>query len=94
MERIEKNQWQATLPITGSWQGSNRNILYEELGWKSLTDGRWLRRLIQFHKICKGLVPKYLCDILLPLRRPLYGHQNSSNYLQIACNKTRFMNSF
>ena len=46
MERIEKVQYQATLAITGTWLETNRNKLYEELGWESLTDRRWCRRLI------------------------------------------------
>ena len=29
MERIEKTQYKAALAITGAWQGSNRNKLYE-----------------------------------------------------------------
>ena len=31
MEKIEKIQYQAGLAITGAWQGSNRNKLYETL---------------------------------------------------------------
>ena len=38
MEHIERVQYQAALAITGCWQGSNRNKLYEELGWESLSD--------------------------------------------------------
>ena len=32
MEKIESLQYQAALAITGCWQGSNRNKLYELLG--------------------------------------------------------------
>ena len=31
MERIEKIQYQAALAITGTWQGTSRNKLYDEL---------------------------------------------------------------
>ena len=42
MDRIEKFQYHAALvAITGTWQGTSRNKLYEELGWKSLSDRRW-----------------------------------------------------
>ena len=34
MERVEKIQYQAALAITGTWQGTSRNQLYDELGWK------------------------------------------------------------
>ena len=37
MERIEKMQYQAALAVSGSCQGPNRNKLYEQLGWESLS---------------------------------------------------------
>ena len=46
MERVEKIQYQAAL--AGTWQGTSRNKLYDELGWESLSDRRWCRRLIPF----------------------------------------------
>ena len=72
MEMIEKVQYQAALAITGTWQGTNRNKLYEELGWESLSDRRWSRRLFHFFKIQKGLTPCYLTECIPRLRRPLY----------------------
>ena len=32
MEKVERIKYQAALAITGSWQGSSRTKLYEELG--------------------------------------------------------------
>ena len=46
MESIERIQYQAVLFITGIWKGTNRNKLYDELGWESLSDRRRCRRLI------------------------------------------------
>ena len=51
MERVERIQYQAALAITGAWQGSNRAKLYEELGWETLSDRRWCRRILQIYKI-------------------------------------------
>ena len=48
--------------VTGCWQGTSREKLYEELGWESLSDRRWARRLTIFYKINSGLVPSYLSD--------------------------------
>ena len=45
MEMLEKIQYQVALAITGTWQGTSRNKFYEELGWESLPDRRWSRRL-------------------------------------------------
>ena len=60
MEGIERVQYHAALAITGSWRGSNQNKLYEELGWESLADRRWARRLIQMYKIHNNLTPTYV----------------------------------
>ena len=48
MEMVEKIQYQAALAITGAWQGTSRNKVYDELGWESLSDRRWWRRLLHF----------------------------------------------
>ena len=53
METVEKVQYQAALAV-GAWNGSSRSKLYEELGWESLSDRRWCRRILQIHKIIKN----------------------------------------
>ena len=94
MESIERIQYQAALAITGAWQGSSRNKLYEELGWESLSDRRWFRRLFQFYKIHNNMTPQYLKDNLPPIRRALYGNNNRDVYHNIFCRTTRYRNSF
>ena len=59
MEKVERNQYQAALAVTGSWQGANRLKLYAALGWESLSDRRWCRRIIQIHKIVSNKLPSY-----------------------------------
>ena len=51
MEKVERIQYQAALAITGTWQGSNRSNLNEELGWETLSDRRRCRHVLQVHKI-------------------------------------------
>ena len=41
------------LAITGAWQGTNLDKIYDQLGWESLTDRRYCRRLFHFYKIQK-----------------------------------------
>ena len=94
MESIERIQYQAALFITGTWKDTNRNKLYDELGWESLSDRRWCRRLIQMFKIHNGLTPCYLNENLPPKRRLLYGNNNPNVYYQVSCNSSRFKNSF
>ena len=60
MEEVEITQYQAALAITGTWQGSNRSKLYEELGWETLSDRRWYRRILQIHKIKNNITPPCL----------------------------------
>ena len=73
MEKVERNQYQLVLAITGAWQRTSRSILYDELSyWKSLSDRRSYRRILQFHKILVGKSPSYLKDNLPPPRRRFY----------------------
>ena len=62
MNLVERIQYKAALIVTGCWQGTSRTKLYEELGWESLADRRWLRRLTVFYKITHSLTPSYLSD--------------------------------
>ena len=94
MEKIERVQYKAALAITGAWQGSNRNKLYEELGWESLSDRRWGRRILQIHKIVTNNTPTYLKEKLPPSRRPLYGNANRNIFHEIFCRNSRYKNSF
>ena len=57
MDLVERVQYKAALIVTGCWQGTSRESLYEELGWESLSHRRWLRRLTVFYKNSKGLAP-------------------------------------
>ena len=94
MDDIERVQYRAGLAITGAWQGTNRNKLYNELGWESLSDRRWFRCLLQFYKIHSNLTPKYLKDCLPPLRQLLYGRTNPNIYREIRGLTERYRNSF
>ena len=60
MEKVERIQYQAALAITGAWQGSNRSKLYDELGWESLSDRRWCRRILKLYKILCNQTPTCL----------------------------------
>ena len=57
MKLIEKVQYQAALICTGCWKGTNRQKLYDELGWESLEDRRIFRRFLHYDKINTNLTP-------------------------------------
>ena len=92
MEKVESIQYQSALAVTGSWKGSSRAKLYDELGWESLSDRRMSRRVLQIHKIVAHNTPTYLRQKLPPGRRNLiflpYIFQN------IRCRTGRYKNSF
>ena len=69
MEKVERTQYQAALAIIGTWQGSSRTKLYEELCWESLSNRHWSRRILQINKIRNNITPVYLNEKLPPLRR-------------------------
>ena len=96
MEQAERIQYQAALAITGAWQSSSRSKLYEELGWESLSERRWCRRILQIHKIVSNKTPSYLKDKLPRYRRPLYSQNNNYNntFHEIRCRSSRYMSSF
>ena len=48
MNEIERVQYRAALAVTGTWKGSNRSKLYEELGWESLSDRRKKQRQVLY----------------------------------------------
>ena len=92
MNIIERTQYQAALAVTGAWQGSNRNKIYEELGWETLDLRRHFHQLVMFYKIMNGLTPMYL-------KSPITERTRFSSRLppQIPCILSRtekFYNSF
>ena len=94
MEKVEKIQYHAALAVTGAWQGTSRSKLYEELGWESLSDRRWCRRILQIYKIAKNMTPSYLKNKLPRYRIPLYRPNNINYFYEMRCNSNRRMNSF
>ena len=68
MNILEKTQYQAALAVSGCWKGTNTDKIYEELGWESLDQRRFFRRLIMFYKIVNNQTPEYLKQPIPPLQ--------------------------
>ena len=47
---------------TGAIRGSSREKLYQELGFESLQQRRWYRKLCSFYKVFKNESPRYLLN--------------------------------
>ena len=91
---LQRIQYHAALAITGSWKGTNLNRIYDELGWESLTDRRWCRRLFHFYKIQNNLTPPYLKDPIPPIRSHLFGSRSVNVINDIRCKSKSYSNSF
>ena len=92
MEKIEKKlQYQAPFAITGTWKGSSRTKLYEELGWESLSDRRRCRRILQIRKIVNNKTPCYLKD-KLPIhhRHHIVANVVPNNIHGVLCRTERY----
>ena len=70
--KLESTQYQAALAVSGAWKGTNMDRLLEELGWETLSNRRWYRRLCLFYKIINNQTPNYL--------RECVPNENKSKY--------------
>ena len=60
MQKLESVQYRAALAVSGAWKGTSKSKLYIELGWESLSQRRWFRRMCLFYKILNNGTPPYL----------------------------------
>ena len=94
MERLESVQYSAGLAITGAWKGTSRDKIYEELGWESLNDRRWSRRLVLFFKFINELAPEYTRHPIPRIRWSNYALRNQAVVGRINARTERFESSF
>ena len=71
MKMLESVQYQAGLIATGCWKNTNREKLYEELGWDSLSDRWHVGRLLMYKKIVTHDSPAYLSEYVLGESPPI-----------------------
>ena len=71
MNALEGTQYKVALAVSGAWESTHLNKLYEELSWGTLTHRRLVRRLTQFYKIMNNLTPEYLRSPI-PFLKPFY----------------------
>ena len=94
MGKVERIQYLAALAISGSWHGSSRSKLYEELGWESLSDRRTSRRILQIHKISNNKTPSFLKEKLPHNYRTVFNGNIRNTFREIICKSNRYKNSF
>ena len=91
--QIESSQYNAALAITGTIRGTSKEKLYQELGFETMKERRWFRRLCCFYKILNNQTPGYLYSLLSPPNRH-YNTRKYSKIRQIFCRTETFSNSF
>ena len=92
-QKLESYQNNACLAITGAIRRSSREKIYQELGFESLHQRRWYRKLFSFYKVFKNESPRYLFNIIL-IRNPAYSTKNHLNIPLFKANHKFFKNSF
>ena len=92
-QNIESIQYNAALAITGAVRGTSREKLYQELGFESLQQRRWYRKLCCLFKIINNQSPRYLFQ-LVPSPNTRYFSRNSENIPQLRTKHDFFKNSF
>ena len=63
-QNIESIQYNAALAITGAVRGTSREKLYQELGFESLQQRRWYRKLCCLFKIINNQPLSYLFQLV------------------------------
>ena len=94
MNLLEQVQYNTSLVVSGCWQGTNRVKLYNELGWESLSDRRWFRRLTFFYKIVNRQTPEYLFKHLPSKCKIDYNLRKCRDFINPRVRTLRFENSF
>ena len=89
--KIESVQYNAALAIMGAIRGTSKEKLYQELGFESLKDRRWLRRLCYLYKIVNTKQPVYLYDLIPPFQR---SSRDKGYIYEPFCRTVSFKNSF
>ena len=89
--KIESVQYNAALAITGAIRGISKGKLYQELGFESLTDRRWFKRLCYLKKILNAKRPACQPDLIPPFQRSSH---NKGCIYELFCRTVFFKNSF
>ena len=68
--KIEQTQYSAALAVTGAWRGTNRQRLYEELGWETFTRDGGID--VNFYSLKMSATLQYLFEEIPPERNLSY----------------------
>ena len=89
-KKLEQTQYSAALAVTGTWRGTSRQRLYDELGWEDLYSRRRYRRLCHFYNLRQTRSPEYLFAEIPCERQLSYNLRNTRAYDQSVGRTIRF----
>ena len=92
--KLEQTQYSAALAVNGVWRGTNRQRLYEELGWENLYDRRWYRRSCHFCSLKMTSSPMYLFKEIPSERNLSYNLRHARAYNPSIPRTDRFSNTY
>ena len=90
---IKSGQYNAAWAITGAVRETSTEKLYQELGFESLQQRRWYRKLCCLFKVINNQSPTYLFQ-LVPSPNTRYFSRSSKNIPQLRTKHDFFENSF
>ena len=93
-QKLEQTQYAAALAVSGAWRGTNRQRLYNELGWETLYSRRWYRRLCHFFYLKNNQSPEYLFNLIPAERQTNYDLRNQRIYTPAVSRTVRFSNTY
>ena len=91
--KLELNQYNVCLTITGAIRVTSKERLYQELGFESLQLRLWFRKLRFFYKIYKNNQHSYLSNIV-PQRSFTFNTRNIDKVPLFKLSHNIFKNSF
>ena len=94
MEKLESVQYSAALAVSGTWRGTSKERLYEELGWESLSASRWYRHLVLLYKFITSTTPDYTHVPIPALHLSNYSLRTQPSVGQIWTRTEKFKSSF
>ena len=92
--KLEQTQYSAAIAATGAWRGTNRQRLYEELGWENLYERWWYRRLCHFYNLKMSSTPQYLFEEIPSERDISCNLRHARAYDPIIPRTVRFSNTY
>ena len=92
--KLEQIQYAAALAVTGAWRRASRQRLYEELGWETLYQRRWYRRMCHFFNLRKTQSPGYLFVEIPDECTATYNLRTIRAYDQGSYRTVRFSNTY